>query len=150
MTADIKISDTELFQMIDKKLSETIDKEILEGLENYLNIVRKKSKALASSLNRCFENARKSMRYVLAYKLGEEEKNNDVEENNIEKYLEDHLKDYFEKNDFMPYREFVRLLRACTIEVGGDVSSEIKKRYNDFFFGERLVEAYKMGILTNR
>ena len=139
---------TKEFESLDKVLSESIDKEILLNLDHNLNLVREKSRALASSLKRCFDNARKSMRYVLVYNLGKEDFKNkkDIKEEELQKYLEDYLKDYFEKNDFMHYREFVRLLRACTIDLGGEVSSPIKEAYNNYFFGKRLVKAYKLGL----
>ena len=142
------IENTKEFEELDKLLSETIDDEILSNLDHYLEIVREKSKALASSLKRCFDNARKSMRYVLVYKLGKEDRrnNNKIKEEELEQYLEDYLKDYFEKNDFMHYREFVRLLRACTIDTGGEVSSQIKSMYNEMFFGKGLIKAYKLGL----
>ncbi len=135
------------FEELDKVLSESIDKEILVDLDHYLNLVREKSRALASSLKRCFDNAKKSMRYILVYNLGKKDFNNkkDVKEEDLKQYLESYLKDYFEKNDFMHYREFVRLLRACTIDVGGEVSLHIKEAYNNFFSGKRLKEAYKLG-----
>ena len=142
---------TREFKLLDKLLSDSIDNEIISELDFYLAKVREKSRALASSLKRCFDNARKSMRYVLVYNLGKEDnvksqklkaENNDEE---LEKYLEDYLKDYFEKNDFMHYREFVRLLRACTIDLGGEVSSPIKEMYNNYFFGKRLIKAYMLG-----
>ena len=135
------------FEELDKVLSESVDKEILLNLDTNLNLVREKSRALASSLKRCFDNARKSMRYVLVYNLGKEDYKNqkNIKDEELEKHLEDYLKEYFEKNDFMHYREFVRLLRACTIDVGGEVSSPIKEMYNKFFLGRRLVEAYKLG-----
>lgn len=135
------------FESLDKLLSDSIDKEITNELEHWLDIVRQKSKALASSLKRCFENARKSMRYVLVYNLGKEDAKNGkhIKEEELENYLVDYLKDYFEKNDFMHYREFVRLLRACTIDVGGEASSHIKEMYNNFFLGKRLIKAYKLG-----
>ena len=141
------IENTKEFKELDELLFLEVDKEILSDLENCLDIVRTRSKALASSLKRCFDNARKSMRYVLVYNLGIEDKKNNIEvkEKELEKYLEDYLKDYFEKNDFMHYREFVRLLRACTIDVGGKTSSRIKEMYNNFFSGKRLVKAYRMG-----
>ena len=135
------------FEELDKVLSESIDKEILLNLDHNLSLVREKSRALASSLKRCFDNAKKSMRYVLVYNLGKEDSKNKkyTKEEELQKYLEDYLKDYFEKNDFMHYREFVRLLRACTIDVGGEVSSPIKEAYNNFFLGRRLIRAYKIG-----
>lgn len=143
---DLNLSD---FEHLDTVLSESIDKEILLSLDHYLNLVRKKSRALASSLNRCFNNARNSMRYVLVYNLGREDFKNKkhIKEEELQKYLEDYLKDYFEKNDFMHYREFVRLLRACTIDTGSEVSSSIKEAYNNFFFGKRLIIAYKLGFM---
>ena len=148
----INSKQTDLFEELDKLLSESIDKELLLDLDHYLNLVREKSRALASSLKRCFNNARKSMRYVLVYNLGKEDlKNkNHIKKEELQKYLEEYLKeylkDYFEKNDFMHYREFVRLLRACTIDVGGEDSSPIKEAYNNFFLGKRLITAYKLGL----
>ena len=138
---------TKEFEYLNKVLSESIDKEILANLDHYLNLVREKSRALSSSLKRCFDNARRSLRYVLVYNLGKEDFKNqkNIKEDELEKYLENYLKDYCEKNDFMHYREFVRLLRACTIDVGGEVSSPIKEAYNNFFLGKRLKEAYKLG-----
>lgn len=163
----LTVENTEEQKALDKALSETIDKEIISDLEHYLEIVRKKSRALASSLKRCFDNARKSKRYVIVYNLGKEDarkrtgelenwppsaslaKGGRTGDEKLEKYLENYLKDYFEKNDFMHYREFVRLLRACTIDVGGDTSFHIKEMYNDFFLGKRLIEAYKLGLSSN-
>ena len=139
---------TKEFEALDKVLSESVDKEILLNLDQNLNLVREKSRALASSLKRCFDNAKKSMRYVLVYNLGKEDSKNkkSIKDEELQKYLEVHLKEYFEKNDFMHYREFVRLLRACTIDVGGEVSSPIKEAYNNFFLGKRLTAAYKLGL----
>ena len=144
---DLSIENTKEFELLDKVLSDSIDKELLEKLDHYLSIVREKSKALSSSLKRCFDNARKSQRFLLVYKLGQKDKNENklINEEDVKKYLENHLKDYFEKNDFMHYREFVRLLRACTIDVGGEVSSPIKEMYNEFFLGNRLIMAYRLG-----
>ena len=138
-------NDEDLYKKIDEYLSTNIDPEILKNLDIELEKVAKKSKALASSLKRCFSSARKSYRYVEAYKLGAISRSGvDLTPNQIE----DELKDFFEKNDFMHYREYVRLLRACTIDVGGDVSSNIKELYNNFFSGKRLVEAYKLGAIS--
>ena len=135
------------FEHLDKLLSEKIDEELLKDLDEVLNVVKEKSRALSSSLKRCFDNAKKSMRYVLIYNLGKEDfkDKKEIKTEELKEYLENYLKDYFEKNDFMHYREFVRLLRACTIEVGGDTSSKIKEMYNEFFFGKRLVKAYLLG-----
>lgn len=136
------------FETLDKLLTEKIDKDLLKDLDFYLEKVRSNSRALASSLKRCFDNAKKSERFLLIYELGIKDKkeNKEISDEKLEKYLEDYLKDYFEKNDFMHYREFVRLLRACTIDVGGEVSSHIKEMYNDFFFKKRLIEAYLQGL----
>lgn len=146
----------ETFEYLDKVLQDGIDKEIIKDLDPLLEIVKQRSHALASSLKRCFNNARKSMRYVLVYNLGrtgelanrrigewEMGKESDEE---LEKYLIEHLKDHFEKHDFMHYGKFVRLNRACAIDVGGDISSKIKDMYNDYFFGKRLIMAYRLGI----
>ena len=67
------IENTKEFEALDKVLSESVDKEILANLDHYLNLVREKSRALAGSLKRCFDNARNSMRYVLVYNLGKED-----------------------------------------------------------------------------
>lgn len=141
------IQNTKEHEFLDKILSDSIDTELIKDLDHWLNIVREKSNALASSLKRCFDNARKSMRFVVVYNLGKEDTKNkkEIKDEELEKYLENYLKDYFEKNDFMHYREFVRLLRACTIDVGGEASSHIKEMYNNFFLGKRLVKAYKLG-----
>lgn len=144
---ELAIENKKLFEIIDKALAETVDKEITQDLGHYLDIVKKESRALASSLTRCFNNARKSLRYVLVYNLGKEDTKNkrNIKEEGLEKYLADYLKEYFEKNDFMHYREFIRLNRACAIDVGIDISSKIKDMYNEFLLGKRLVEAYKLG-----
>ena len=148
--SDITAENTKEFELLDRLLLDSIDNEIISELDFYLDRVREKSKALASSLKRCFDNARKSMRFVLVYNLGKEDKKNrkDIKEEELKTYLEGYLKDYFEKNDFMHYREFVRLLRACTIDVGGKVSSPIKEAYNNYFLGKRLIKAYKLGFLS--
>ena len=147
---DVTTENTKEFELLDKVLSDSIDKELLEKLDDYLGVVREKSKALASSLKRCFDNARKSQRFLLVYKLGQKDKkeNKSINEEELENYLKGYLKDYFEKNDFMHYREFVRLLRACSIDVGGEVSSHIKKMYNNYFLGKRLIKAYKLGFFS--
>ena len=139
-------------QTLDNILSEKIDKDLLKDLDFYLEKVRANSRALASSLKRCFDNARKSERFLLVYELGVKDRRGapigrlNGNEKDLEKYLEESLKDYFEKNDFMHYREFVRLLRACTIDVGGEVSSHIKEMYNDFFFKKRLIRNYEADL----
>ena len=135
------------FELLDKLLSDSVDKELLHDLEHWLEVVDKKSHALSISLKRFFSNAKKSMRFLLVYKLGKQDKESKkyIKEEELKTYLEGYLKDYFEKNDFMHYREFVRLLRACTIDVGGEASSHIKEMYNNFFFGKRLEKAYLLG-----
>lgn len=147
---DATISNRETFELVDKALVETVDKEITGDLDYCLDVVKKRSQALASSLKRCFNNARKSLRYVLVYNLGKENAARASQlaaqsDEELEKYLEDYLKDYFEKNDFMHYREFVRLNRACAIDAGIEISSKIKNMYNEFFLGKRLKEAYNLG-----
>ena len=133
-------------QTLDKLLIEKVDKDLLKDFDFYIEKVRNNSRALASSLKRCFDNARKSERFLLVYELGLKDRRDvatqRLKEEDLEEYLKDYLKDYFEKNDFMHYREFVRLLRACSIDLGGEISSPIKEMYNDFFFKKRLFEAY--------
>lgn len=147
--SDVTTENTKEFEILDKVLSDSIDCELLKELNHYLDIVKAKSRALSSSLKRCFENAKNSRRYLLVYKLGKKDAQTgtDIKDDiQLRKYLEDFLKDYFEKNDFMHYREFVRLNRACAIDVGIEVSSKIKDMYNEFFTGKRLTSAYKIGL----
>ncbi len=140
------------FESLDKLLGEQIDKDIISELDYYLDVVKGKSRALSSSLKRCFDNAKNSRRYLLVYNLGKKDAQTgtDIKDDiQLRKYLEDSLKDYFEKNDFMHYREFVRLNRACAIDVGIEVSSKIKDMYNNFFSGKRLTQAYRLGLNEN-
>lgn len=148
-------ADEDLYIELDLILEASIDDEILKDLEKYLDIVKEKSRALSSSLRRCFKNAKKSFRYVEAYKIGQADSSKRIADSgkrvadsneDLNKYIEKELKVFFEENDFMHYREFVRLLRACTIDVGGDISYEIKLMYKNYFSGKRLLEAYKLGI----
>ena len=144
---DSKAENTKEFETLDRLLSDSVDKEITCELDKYLIKVEEKSHALAISLKRCFEDARKSKRFLLVYDLGKKDAFDKkyIKEEELESYLMNHLKDNPSKSDFLHYREFVRLLRACTITCKGDVSSHIKGMYNNFFSGRRLIKAYELG-----
>lgn len=48
------------------------------------------------------------------------------------------------EDEFMIFREYVRLLRSCTIMCGKDVSEKFKEIFVDFFFGTRIELAVKL------
>lgn len=104
------------------------DQEIFLQLEPVLAEMSLKSRALASNLKRCFEKFRDSDRYLRAYR-GEEVA---IKENELT------------EQEFMIFREYVRLLRSCTIMCGKDLSQAYKKLFIDFFAGERLNRAREL------
>lgn len=121
-----------------KSFDERIDQSLTEA---YLEI-EKKSKALANSLKRCFDEARASARFEKAYQLGlNGEYPNLSEEEIIKKLVED-----FETVDFEIFREFVRLLRACSLHIGGNISAQIRDAYNKTFKEDRLILAFREGL----
>lgn len=89
-----------------------------------------KSKALAANLRRCFTKFRDSDRYLRAYR-GE-----------AVSVLEKELT----QDEFMTFREYVRLLRSCTIMCGKELSLDYKKLFIDFFSGRRLDLARELGL----
>ncbi len=89
-----------------------------------------KSKALAANLRRCFTKFKDSDRYLRAYR-GE-----------TVAVLEKELT----QDEFMTFREYVRLLRSCTIMCGKELSLEYKKLFMDFFSGRRLDLARELGL----
>ncbi len=101
-----------------------------------------KSKALANSLKRCLDEARNSRRFEAAYKAGLEAKWANLSQEEI---LSNLIKP-FEEEDFMHFREFVRLLRACSLHIGGQTSAKIKTAYNKTLKNERLFTAYQQGL----
>lgn len=123
---------------------ENFDRGIAQELEAPLQEIRQKSKALANSLQRCFQAARTSQRFLAAYQRG---LNPDpaTETLSREELLKS-LAQPFEEADFLPYREFVRLLRACSLHIGGRTSQQIRDCYNRTFYGERLALAYRCGL----
>lgn len=121
---------------------ESFDLKIEQALSEPLSDVEVKSKALANSLRRCFEEARNSERYLEAYKAGLENKWHNLNQDELLK----ELITPFEEKDFMSFREFVRLLRACSLHIGGEVSGKIKEAYNKTLKGERLLIAYEQGL----
>ncbi|MDX1919678.1 MAG: hypothetical protein SFU25_02965 [Candidatus Caenarcaniphilales bacterium] len=114
------------------------DQEIDRDLEEALEEIRIKSRALASSLYRCFEDARKSERFEAAFTEGFD--NTSSEEEILKK-----INEKFEEKDFMTFREFVRLLRACSLHIGGHISGKIKNCYNRTLKEDRILIAYNLG-----
>jgi len=92
--------------------------------------MRLKSKALAANLERCFTKFRDSDRYLRAYK-GEAVACQEKE---------------LAQDEFMIFREYVRLLRSCTIMCGIETSQQYKKLFMDFFGGRRLDLAKELGL----
>jgi hypothetical protein len=124
---------------LDNRLSE-FDERVNAKLKEPFAEISLKSKALANSLNRCFEQARESKRFDYAFYIGLE--NSALQ--NQEKLLEE-TNQKFEEADFESFREFVRLLRACSLHIGGQTSAKIKELYNQTFKSERILLAYKAG-----
>ncbi len=81
-----------------------------------------KSKALASNLKRCIVTFQKSDRYLRAFN-GEEVPLKEKE---------------LKEEEFLIFREYVRLLRSCTIMCGKEVSEDYRKLFMEFFSGARL------------
>lgn len=121
-----------------KKFDEDIDALLVEPFTE----IETKSKALALSLKRCFDDARKSKRFEYAFKMGQENKLKDKET----KDLLNEIIAPFENEDFEIFREFVRLLRACSLHIGGDISRQIRECYNKTFKEDRILLAYNCGI----
>ena len=98
------------------------DDEVYSKLEPVLEEMREKSNALASNLKRCFDKFRQTDRYLRAFK-GEEVAIKEKE---------------LKEEEFMIFREYVRLLRSCTIMCGNETSKKFKELFIDFFSGKRL------------
>jgi len=113
------------------------DKELL----TYYQQIECKSKALANSLRRCFNNARQSKRFEAAYLSGRKGEHSDLSSED----LLDVLIAGFKEEDFLIFREFVRLLRACSLHIGGQISKEIKRHYTQTLNGKRVLLSYEAG-----
>ncbi len=105
------------------------DAKIFAELEPVLVQMRLKSNALAANLQRCFTKFRDTDRYLRAYQ-GEILSSSEKE---------------LTQDEFMVFREYVRLLRSCTIMCGKEVSGQYKKLFMDFFAGRRLDLARELG-----
>jgi hypothetical protein len=124
-----------------KKLTD-FDREIEASLAEPYKQIEEKSKALASSLRRCFQEAQNSGRFAAAYKAGQTGLLKNIgREALLQKFNAD-----FEEADYMSFREFVRLLRACSLHIGGKVSGQIKECYNKTFKEDRILLAYELGL----
>ncbi len=107
--------------------------------------IEQKSKALANSLKRCFDSARSSQRFEKAFELGLQNKFTNLDSEFKEQILQNILKEY-EEIDFMIFREFVRLLRACSLHISGNISGQIREQYNKTFKETRLKLAFECGV----
>jgi hypothetical protein len=121
-----------------KQFDDSIDEALLEPYK----AIEEKSKALANSLRRCFSEARESARFEAAYKAGNENRWKDLSEEE----LQNKLIEPFEEVDYLIFREFVRLLRACSLHIGGNISGQIRKCYIQTFKEDRVLLAYKAGL----
>jgi hypothetical protein len=130
----------ELNENLAKLLAEYDDAIDLELADCYASI-ELKSKALANSLRRCFREARESKRFEAAYKAGLEKKYEGLSENEIIELLNKE----FEEEDFMIFREFVRLLRACSLHISGEISGKIKEKYKHTLKQDRLLLFLRAG-----
>lgn len=118
---------------IDKqKLNEYLkeyDRAIFEQLDLILEKVSEKSKALASNLKRCLTKMRDTDRYLRAFYNQPVA----IKENELT------------GEEFLIFREYVRLLRSCTIMCGPEASAQFKKLFLDFFAGARVELAREYG-----
>lgn len=148
MNEDSEILSHEQKNILDQELNK-FDQNINCELEEAFEEIKLKSKALASSLKRCFEDARKSERFEAAFKSGLDEINTSQIPNKINQEISSELlneiNNKYEEKDFMIFREFVRLLRACSLHIGGHVSGKIKDCYNKTLKEERVLIAYNLG-----
>ncbi|MDX1917519.1 MAG: hypothetical protein SFT81_00025 [Candidatus Caenarcaniphilales bacterium] len=124
--------------IIFKKVLEEFDREQDYDLEACFASISEKSTALALSLKRCFEQARSSDRFQEAYRLAASTNFTEIE-------LLKRLVNQFEAQDYLIFREFVRLLRACSLHISGEISGKIKAAYLEAFKGKRLWIAYQAG-----
>ena len=115
-----------------KSLNEKLkdyDEDFFKRLDPVLDKISEKSQALASSLKKTITNFRETDRYLKA--------SNGENVAILEKELTE--------REFMIFREYVSLLRSCTIMCGHDQSEEFKNLFKEFFSGERLERAKKLG-----
>lgn len=83
---------------------------------------------MASNLKRCIEKFRLTDRYLRAAQ-GQEVALKEKE---------------LEAEEFLIFREYVRLLRSCTIMCGKELSEEYRGLFWEFFAGRRLDLAKKI------
>ena len=125
------------------------DQSIDQALEKPLYEVSKKSKALSRSLARSFRQARLSERFDWVYqrafvtlgKVDKESRESRKSRESKELKTENLIKEVnleFEEIDFLVFREFARLLRACSLHIDPEISAEIKKNFKKTFRTERL------------
>lgn len=105
------------------------DDDCFKKLDPIIEEIATKSKALASNLKRCIEKFRLSDRYLNAY--------NGKKVAIVESQLPE--------AEFMIFREYVRLLRSCTIMCGPELSKSFKEIFIDFYSGTRLKLAKELG-----
>ncbi|MCE2928104.1 MAG: hypothetical protein LW817_00550 [Candidatus Caenarcaniphilales bacterium] len=112
--------------MLEQELAK-YDEKFFAELAPILEIIKQKSKALASNLLDCIIQLQKSDRYLKA----SQGFNVAIKESD--------LKD----QEFEIFRKYVRLLRSCTIICDQETSGKFKTLFWDFFAGARLVIAQK-------
>ncbi|MDJ0625601.1 MAG: hypothetical protein QNJ31_04450 [Candidatus Caenarcaniphilales bacterium] len=125
-----------------KAFDESIDRQLVEVFSE----IELKSKALAISLKRCFNEARSSQRFEYAYQMGMKQEFKDCNQQDLLTIL---ISPYEDK-DFEIFREFIRLLRACSLHIGGRVSQQIRDCYNKTFKEDRVLLAYKLGVESSK
>jgi len=113
-----------------------------ERLQEPYRKIEERSKALANSLRRCFEEARSSRRFEYAHQIGLSGQYQGLAEEELLKLINEK----FEEQDFTIFREFVRLLRACSLHIGGETSAQIRDCYNQTFKEDRVIIAYNEGL----
>ncbi len=119
------------------------DRRVDEALSPAYQSIELKSRALAASLRRCFREARASERFLWLYQRGLAAEFTDLSMSE----LADRAEQKFSESDFMVFREFVRLLRACSLHIGGEISGVVKEKYREIFFGERISIAHRFGLV---
>ncbi|HEY9886191.1 MAG TPA: hypothetical protein V6C96_02910 [Vampirovibrionales bacterium] len=119
---------------------QAFDEKIDKKLKTAFQEIELKSRALSKSLQRCFLDARQSDRFEYAYLEGQKFDKDDLTISKQNAFLEV-VNNKFEQADFIVFREFVRLLRACSLHIGGHVSKEVKDLYNETLKGKRVLIA---------
>gem|GEM_PF-2606617 len=118
------------------------DQKIEQELEIPFSEILKKSKALKKSLHRSFIQARLSARFKETYQQAslnlKKAKNMNQSLEEFSENLVEKINLEFEEIDFLVFREFVRLLRACSLHIDFKISAIIKENFKKTFRTERI------------